>query len=130
MPPLIWSSEISQSFVLYWAERIRSSGIEQALLGLAHLDARQVAEQITLHGDLVILVRGDEVLLLELEQLHVVAISLPEIREIGLQRQFELFGPQPALSISIRALRCSRRRLPSKIVMPSVRPASGPSVRR
>ena len=60
-------------------------GVQQALLRLAHFDARQVAQQVAFHGDLVILLGGDQVLLFEQDHFEVVPVSLPEIRQVGAQ---------------------------------------------
>ena len=65
-------------------------GVQQAFLGFPHLDARQVAEQVALHCDFVVLGRCDEVLLFEFQQFEIVAVSLPEVGQVGPQRQFEL----------------------------------------
>ena len=69
-------------------------GVEQALLRLAHLDAGQIAQQVTLHGDLVVLAGGDQILGFELDHFEVVAVGLPEIRQIRHERRLQLLTGQ------------------------------------
>ena len=86
-------------------------GVEQALLRLAHLDAGQIAQQVTLHGDFVVLAGGDQVLGFELDHFEVVAVGLPEIRQIRHERllqlltgQFGVFDRDPGVALLAAAV--------------------------
>ena len=47
-------------------------GIEQALLGFAHLDSRQVAQEITVFGYLMILLGRNQILTLQAQKAEVI----------------------------------------------------------
>ena len=71
-------------------------GIEQALLCLAHFDARQVAQHISFHSDVVVFLRRNQVLSFEAQQSEVVLVSLPQVGQVGLQCQFCLLYTSPS----------------------------------
>ena len=58
-------------------------GIEEGLLGFAHLYAREVAQHVALVGNVVVFLRCDEVLAFQGEQAQVVLVGLPEVGQVG-----------------------------------------------
>lgn len=52
---------------------------------------------VAVHGDVVIVFGGDEILPFQVEQLQIVAIRLPEVAEVGAERQFQFLPFEAAV---------------------------------
>ena len=60
----------------------------------AHFDTRKVAQHVTFHGDVMVVLGGDEVLPFQVQHLQVVAVGLPQVTQVGPQCQFQLVALQ------------------------------------
>ncbi len=52
-------------------------GIEETLLGLAHFDSGEVAQEVAFAGDIVVLLCGYQILAFQGEEAEVVFVGLP-----------------------------------------------------
>ena len=64
--------------------------IQQTLLGFAHLNARQIPQQVAFFRYFVVLFGRDEILSFQVEQADIVSVCLPEIAQVSAQPLFQL----------------------------------------
>lgn len=72
-------------------------GVEEVLLHLTHVEAGEVTQLVTFEGGLKVVLGNGEVLALQIEEVEVVAVGLPESSQAGAQVQFELLALQLAV---------------------------------